>query len=598
MITARVLPPLIWQTRRCPEDCDSKFSTDFNNQKHNPVYLFPQNAPRVEPLIRCRSKERCTKTHLGYKPVLVGDEPRYSVFLDDHLIDAFKTYDWIDDLTDEIVVGMLIYTPGFEGLSLLKVYFTLTDTGRVKTKFVLKTQSDLSESKDFGIWLVLVLTFLFLVGVRALASMRNLQQNAKFNPSKGMLLTRFDALHSSAFFVFMAFSLYRRIFLDSSLDEVLPLLDIYYSVTDPRDKSQIEDLLSNYFHVLEDVTGRVETEDQLKLIAYFLILLSFFRLICYMSVHPRISVLSTTIAAAADNMLHFFVAFGFIFMTLAWLALWSFGPDKVLFSTLGEAVNTCFHMILGDFVFEESWKESALQRVWYVCFAFLVYFLSVNVFLAIIVEAFLDVKRHIHEEYVTERSLLVDVAGLAYRAIEGRRHGWPSQRQLAQHLHYTRHFKSPVTSKELLRSPCFKFKDPRKAKMLMDYYFAIVGQPILCKKGKEYLARSRDQIEIEDNMCRIFNYKFNELVLLRRSAFKIQREWRKFKQIKQMAKAFEKQRSQSEDLDRLGEFNRLIVKPSKQARSPPDSNEFSRQSSKFTNELENNEIISTEETHV
>merc|ERR1719460_3625336 len=102
----------------------------------------------------------------------------------------------------------------------------------------------------------------------------------------------------------------------------------------------------------------------MKTIAYVLIILSILRLISYMSVHPRIAVLSHTITTAGNHIYHFLIIFSFVFFALAFLACWSFGPDKDLFSTLPNAAFTMMKMIMGEFPFEEPWKETKFQKGW------------------------------------------------------------------------------------------------------------------------------------------------------------------------------------------------------------------------------------------
>lgn len=526
MTNVRVMAPIVWQKRYCARKCDSGFISDFNNQKFNPAYTLPLNAPRIDPLIRCRSEELCNERHLGYEPVIHAGDPLYPVFLDDNVISPIMQYDWIDDLTDEVGVAMLVYTPKFEGLSLLKIRFRFTGNGRVGPSFVLQTHSNLRESENFGVWLALSIIFCLLSLARVAV-----QVYWEFDlvMSGNIWLVKFDAVHSFAFLAFSTFSICRRCFMTSGLDEVLPLIDVYYSVSDVRNSNEIETLLKRYFQVLEDISQHVKEEEAIKTVAYFMILIAFGRLIVYMSIHPRIAVIAHTIAFATDDIMHFCVAFGFLFFTLAWLALWSFGPDKILFSSFSTALNTCFQMTLGHFPFEEPWKEGVLQKIWYLCFAGLVFFLSLNIFLSIIVEAYLSVKKRVEKECVTERSLLTDARLLIVRAVKSRKNGWPSQLQLAQHLHQTRHFTSPVTSRELLRSHFLNLKDVKKARQLMDFYLSAVGGEILCARGQGFLKEVKEQAEIETCLVKIFRYSASDLELLRYNAVKLQRAWRRHK---------------------------------------------------------------------
>merc|ERR1719247_461614 len=124
----------------------------------------------------------------------------------------------------------------------------------------------------------------------------------------------------------------------------MPLLKTYYGVSDTSSVAQVQSILQQYFRVLDEVQKHVEEEEVIMFVAYVLILMCFVRIIIYLSVHPRIAVLSNTVAAASDNMMHFFIVFFFLFAVLAWLGCWSFGPDNYLFSSIGGSVNSSFRM--------------------------------------------------------------------------------------------------------------------------------------------------------------------------------------------------------------------------------------------------------------
>jgi len=170
--------------------------------------------------------------------------------------------------------------------------------------------------------------------------------------------------------------------------------------------------------------------------------------------------------------------------------------------------------------------------IWYMLYTFIIFFLSVNIFLAIIVEAFLEVKHKVTEEWVTERSILMDIIGLVRRWSRAKVYGWPSHLQLARHLHMTRHLKGPVTSSELLRSKYLKMGSAHDARFLMDFYFRHVGENLLAEQGRQWLAKLREQEELHLALVEIFGYDIDELHLLEHSARRLQARWRKQKATK------------------------------------------------------------------
>lgn len=243
--------------------------------------------------------------------------------------------------------------------------------------------------------------------------------------------------------------------------------------------------------------------------------------------------LSHTVVAALDNIFHFSMVFVFICTMLAWLACWSFGPDKALFSTLGYAFMTQLQMVMGEFPFDDPWKETVLERAWYVCYAVLIFFLAVNIFLAIIVEAFVLVKRRLADEEGVERSILVDCIGLLRYRLLGRALNLPQRLEVARHLHVTRHFLDVVTSKELKQSKFLNFKNRIEAQHYMDFYYGLLGEDILCKQGREFLKLKHRQKETHRCLVVLFNVPEE---LMDKSAKTIQKAWQDYVQRKQESK--------------------------------------------------------------
>jgi len=352
---------------------------------------------------------------------------------------------------------MLLYFSDTDFLLLLEVKFDVTSTGRIRPSFYLKTQCILQDSDSFGLWTGLNAALIILNLLRITSIGRALMLHRSF--FQAHYIQKCDLVHSFCFILFSGLSLYRRKHAESVLKHVSSLLEAYYSVTDPNCRDQVQNTLNTYFAVLDSIMAEVNEEEIIKLVAYCLISSAFLRIIFYMSAHPRISVISGTIWYAADNMFHFFIVFCFLFSVLGWLACWSFGPEKAEFSTVGHAIWLAFQMLVGEFPFEDPWKETPIQKIWYISYTFIVFFLSINVLLAIIVEAYAEVKRRVVEVVVTEKSLPADIISLFKIAIARRINKWPRHQELVLHLHATRHFKMPLSTVELQGSSLLSFKD-------------------------------------------------------------------------------------------------------------------------------------------
>jgi len=342
--------------------------------------------------------------------------------------------------------------------------------------------------------------------------------------------------------VFTAFCAYRKLIAKSMPDKVMPLVDGFYQVTDVRSHDQVQRTLSEYFEVLEEVAAAFTEEEGVKLFAGFVIFISLVRTICYMSVHPRIGVLSNTMVRSFDSVFHFLIVFFTIFFVLVWLACWTIGPANDMFSSWGSAMVQCFQMLTGEFDFQDARVTPVNTQIWYLVYVGLVFILALNVFLAIIVEAFSDVKKRAKLQTPVERAIVVDLACLvALRACSWAM-GWPQQEDLKLHMEITQDNQAPVTSAELATSRCLRFggRAPREetepllrredALKLMDFYLSIVGERLLPREGQEYLRGARQQELTQRRLLRYFGYRGEEVAAMVSSARRVQGVWRAHRQ--------------------------------------------------------------------
>jgi hypothetical protein len=147
---------------------------------------------------------------------------------------------------------------------------------------------------------------------------------------------------------------------------------------------------------ISKVAAQVQEARQIgSIIAYFL----FLRFVSYLTLHPRIAVMVDTMRNILDDVIHFFITGIAIFATLAFQAFWAFGMDDPAFESYTKALWTQFQMLVGDFPWPAGGLKGglggAMQFVYLFIFAFLVFFILLNFFLAIVVEAFSDIKKKV-----------------------------------------------------------------------------------------------------------------------------------------------------------------------------------------------------------
>jgi len=162
--------------------------------------------------------------------------------------------------------------------------------------------------------------------------------------------------------------------------------------------AQLDDLVSMY--------NQIDKMTQMQLLYMTLnginIMLMLLRILKLMDFQPRMGVVTRSLGLAASDLGHFFILAMIIFVGYAMMAHLIFGYSIQKFSTLGEAINTCFEILLGEIgVNTDLMKLNSLEKIPAVIFFWsyeiLVFMILLNFLLAIIVDAFSDVKSQIEE---------------------------------------------------------------------------------------------------------------------------------------------------------------------------------------------------------
>ncbi|CAI7833065.1 unnamed protein product, partial [Closterium sp. NIES-54] len=121
------------------------------------------------------------------------------------------------------------------------------------------------------------------------------------------------------------------------------------------------------------------------------------RVLKLMDFQPHMGIITRSIRVALPSILHFFLLALAIFLAYATYAYLVFGMTMAQFSTLWGAMQTCFLIILNDnsvqyfFQHMESWQYVAAMIFWF-SFVIIFFFVLFNFLIAIIVDAFMDVK--------------------------------------------------------------------------------------------------------------------------------------------------------------------------------------------------------------
>ncbi|OXB56851.1 hypothetical protein ASZ78_004734 [Callipepla squamata] len=112
----------------------------------------------------------------------------------------------------------------------------------------------------------------------------------------------------------------------------------------------------------------------------------------YMSFSSTLTQLSATLSRCAKDIIGFAITFFIIFFAYAQFSHLVFGSQVDDFSTFQNCIFSQFRIMLGDFNFESLEVNSILGPIYYISFVFLVFFILLNVLLAIINDTYSEVR--------------------------------------------------------------------------------------------------------------------------------------------------------------------------------------------------------------
>jgi len=158
---------------------------------------------------------------------------------------------------------------------------------------------------------------------------------------------------------------------------------------------KLEDLLDTP-DVFADFTSLGDTMKNINNAIAVNVFFAWIKLFKYISFNKTMTQLSSTLARCAGDVMGFGVMFFIVFFAFAQLGYLLFGTQVKDFSTFSDGIFTLLRTILGDFDFHAI--ESAnriLGPVYFLSYVFFVFFVLLNMFLAIINDTYSEVKAEI-----------------------------------------------------------------------------------------------------------------------------------------------------------------------------------------------------------
>ncbi|KAM9344848.1 polycystin-2-like protein 1 [Symphorus nematophorus] len=119
----------------------------------------------------------------------------------------------------------------------------------------------------------------------------------------------------------------------------------------------------------------------------------------YISFNKTMTQLSSTLGRCAKDILGFAIMFFIVFFAYAQLGYLLFGTEVESFSTFAKCIFTQFRIILGDFDYDAIDRANrVLGPIYFVTYVFFVFFVLLNMFLAIINDTYSEVKEELSSQ--------------------------------------------------------------------------------------------------------------------------------------------------------------------------------------------------------
>jgi len=169
------------------------------------------------------------------------------------------------------------------------------------------------------------------------------------------------------------------------LHETLELADISEVGSFPT-----AELRQDYFAQIDQIVRAGEIR-RFLLALYPFILVS--RLFKAFAAQPRLSLVTRTGASVSTDLVHFGLVFFSVFGLFTMSAMILFGQDLADFSNFNRAADSMFHILIGDFSWEEMKEVGRLPAsIWFWTFMILMSQVMLNMLLAVVMDAYTEVR--------------------------------------------------------------------------------------------------------------------------------------------------------------------------------------------------------------
>lgn len=455
-----LLPTIVHQTRRKTKACEN-FALSYENQRPNPDlnYLPALDGVRTDAILQCldigemsrdthanhlkcaagTTSDSCSTGSVDYSPSsMFQNTVIYPLMVAEPAKDilTMREAGWIDGETAEVVVSAILFTEGTELFSSVLVTFDFEPSGNVNVHRKISSMRALSKQSQtvFSTAIGIACGFEFIA---MLLAIYNIVKDRVF--TFGFHL--FEVIATITFFLY-SLSLLVTYYLLPSIEAVaVNLLNSFLNYVPSASSdglNQYSSALTEYFKAKETFASDGAWLHAHRILSCLVLYMQFFLVMMYTGLHPRVGNVTLVIFKAGDHLTHLGLVFMCLFSFLAVLSFWTLGSHASMFATIQDAYLAQFRHLFGEELDDDIFRHFdtptlIMFQVYYFSFVFFMLMMLVNLFVAIMVDALVQVKREATTK-LSDRNVVIDLVDTLSTWSLYRYHKWPGRRTLLKVL--------------------------------------------------------------------------------------------------------------------------------------------------------------------
>lgn len=357
-----------------------------------------------------------------------------------YLIDGF----FLDNATKELTVDLVTYNGIAHYFTLFKVLLTFQIGGKVALSYDVQSVTAEPYRRDVDKFrMALEIIFALLVIWNLIEEIKEMINSKRIH---GTYISHFQRLWNILDFISLSIMvagicLWIHYVVTQARPFDISLRYEIYDIVSWMDPGLFWDIVPPGKGFADALNAYKRVESMVYFRTYYIaiqginVLLMVLRILKLMDFQPRMGTITRTLAAAMQDLLHFFILFFIVFVGFAMYGHLVFGRTIREFRSLGISFNTCFTALLGDdtvnaYLMElKGWELAAGVLFWW-AFIILMVFIILNLLIGIIVDAFVKVRDAAEDAPSMPAEVLFILKSLSTRLFTP----VPTDRQLLQQL--------------------------------------------------------------------------------------------------------------------------------------------------------------------